>query len=224
MFKVSYARSLPRQIFLPLLISSRIPQCCKQEAALPWHAESWFFCPWLGVYWANSSSCESTSYRPSALGSRAPTALAKFRAKEELSPKRRGAEESGAFRAWLSYILASLGTSFYPPGSTAWYKNTPSNSGSPVKVAPLGSAQHLPPSFTYTKPWRSRRAASPRGQRPDIGTHASWPVPRHMGLGGGEAPPAWPLAFCMVAALKGRHTLSIPHFTPSPFPNILLLF
>lgn len=93
--------------------------------------------------------------------------------------------------AWLSYILLTPGTSFYPPESIACYKQTPSNSGSPVRASPRASAQHLPQSSAHTKTWHSTAAGqgAQRGTEawafPGRGTRAGLPAPRHVGFGEG---------------------------------------
>lgn len=83
-----------------------------------------------------------------------------------------------------------------------------SKSVSPVGVAPLASAQHLLPSFTCTKPWYSSQGG--RGLRfPACRYLCRLASPQAHGVWEGEgrkAPPAWPLAFCMVPALKRKHT------------------
>lgn len=87
--QVSYARSLPRRIFLPLVISSRIPQCCKQEAALPWHEKVDSSAPGLECTQLTPPLVKAQAIAPPPWGHEHPQLLPNLEQKRsyELSPK-----------------------------------------------------------------------------------------------------------------------------------------
>lgn len=221
--QVSCARK-SSQIFLLLLISLKIPQCCKQEAALLWHAESWFFCPWLGVHPASSPSCES--YQPSALGSRAPQLLPNLKQKRnnELSPN----EEVRNFPTARQRTLA------IPKTHLTHQKRSAAGRSLQILAPPEEWDDQVQPS---TCPWALQAqspdvagpaAASPGRQRiPGRAILAGRAGPGHgVGKEGGKAPPARSIAILAIleaSTLKRRYFPFHPPLHSYSFCDILLL-